>query len=449
MKYAWVLALVATAVMVPAQAATPPAPPASQSAMAQVTRSVLADVSANAKGAVVFVGPLKSDEPAPRGTELTSKLAALVASGLGPGASARSEPVPLSTAQALARKATVLVFLQIEIATGQLRLTADAFRTTRNVWERARQPIPLPIAHAFASARIDGEVRTYLAPVPLLLNHIDKIPIEDHDIVALACGDVDGDGGIEVVTLSRRRATVGRLRGGRFVTARTASLRDLSGIAPAPLREPIGGVAIVSGKSTQPPHIDLGITDRQRGSRLDGDLRSLGTISGVPFSTPSGDACVRFQGSALTASIGKCAEADVAVDAAEVETPLDAAAVGSFVRANGKVSFIVATRDPRNAELRLRADGQTASLPHAGAQIAIADLDQDGSPEIISTLDVLGKAGGDDALVVTTWQPGAPPRERARTAVSAGVRAVAACPPEGVGAAPIVLATSGELWVVR
>jgi hypothetical protein len=247
--------------------------------------------------------------------------------------------------------------------------------------------------------------------------------------------------------LSRRRATVGRVRGGRFVTTRVASLRDLSGIAPAPLREPIGGVTIVAGKSA--PQIDLGITDRARGSRLNGDLRSIATISGVPFSTAAGDACLRFKGSALTANIAKCAETDAAVESADVEAPLDAAATAPFVRPNGKVSFVTATRDPRTAELRLRGDGQTASLPRAGAQVAIADLDQDGAPEIITTLDVLAKGGSDDALIVTTWEPGAPPRERARTPVTAGIRALAACPPEGVGAAPIVLATYGELWVVR
>jgi hypothetical protein len=436
-------------------AALPPAPASApsvaSSATAQIASRVAGDLGASAKDSAIFVAPVRSDEPAPRGGELASKMVGLIAGALGGGASARSEPVPLSTAQALARRNKVLVYVQVDIARGQLRVTADAYRTTRNVWDRARQPVPAPIAHSFASARIDGEVRSYLAPIPLLANHVDRIASEDKDLVALACGDVDDDGALEIVTLSRRRATLGRVRAGRFIPLKIASLHDLSGIAPAPLREPVAGLAIVPREGTRPSHVDIGITDRAHGSRLDGDLRPLGAITGVPFATSKGDACMTFQGSTLAASIAKCAEGDGPAPPADIETPLDSAAVATFVSADGTVREIVATRDPRSAELHLRAGGRAGTLAHAGAQVAVADLDQDGSPEILSTLDVLPKAanGTDDALVITTWQPDGSLLERARTPVPSGVRAVAACPPEGGGASSVVIATQGELWIIR
>ena len=292
-----------------------------------------------------------------------------------------------------------------------------------------------------------------------MASRVEKVTTEDRDLLAVACGDVDGDGTLEIVTLGRRRAAIGRARAGRFVPSKIASLRDLSGIAPAPLREPLGGLAIVPARGARPPYIDLGITDRARGSRLDGDLRPIGSIAGVPFATGAGDACVTFQGSTLSATVAKCAEPDIAIDAADVETPFDAAASATFVTADGVVHAIGATRDPRTAEIKLRSGAETATVAHAGAQIAVADLDQDGSPEIISTLDIPARlatadatktgAGDVDALVITTWQPGAGLRERARTPVPSGIRAVAACPPDGAGAAPIVLATSGELWIIR
>jgi hypothetical protein len=99
----------------------------------------------------------------------------------------------------------------------------------------------------------------------------------------------------------------------------------------------------------------------------------------------------------------------------------------------------------------LRALGKTSSLPHAGAQIALADLDQDGSPEVITAVDVLPKPPGDvdDALVITTLAPDGSLRERSRTPVPTGVRAIAACPPEGGGSGSVVVATPGELWIVR
>jgi hypothetical protein len=252
------------------------------------------------------------------------------------------------------------------------------------------------------------------------------------------------------VTLGRRRIAIGRARGGRFVARKSAALRDFSPIAPAPLREPIGGVAIVPQRGARGFFIDVGITDRAKGTRFDVDLQKIGAIAGVPFATPYGDACATFQGSTLSAGVTKCADADPTPDGLELDTPLDASASATFVAPDGTARAIFATRDPRTSELKVRADGKTASLPGAGAQVALADLDQDGSPEILSTLDVLPQAQGTtDALVVNTWQADGTLRERARTPVPSGIRALAACPPDGPTPAAVVVATQGELWIVR
>jgi hypothetical protein len=429
---------------------------ASSSATGLIVGHLASDLGLASKDADVFVAPLRTDEPAPRGNELAGRLGALLAGALG-GAAAHPDPVLLATAQAEAKSTRALVYLQLEIARGQLRATADAYHVVGNVWDRARQPSPAPIGHAFAMARIDGEVRSYLAPVPLVAARVDHVATEDRDLLAVACGDVDDDGAIEIVTLGRRRATVGRLQGGRFVPIKLTWLRDLSGIAPAPLREPLAGLAIVPARGSNPTHIDLGITDRARGSRLDGDMRPLGSIAGVPFATPEGDACLTFAGSTLASAIVKCSDGDAALIASDIETPVDAIARATFVTADGAVHAISAARDPRTAELRVRSGGETVTLAHAGAQVALADLDQDGAPEIISSLDVPARPATDDPtktpsgdeVVVTTWQPGLGERERSRTPVPSGVRAIAACPPDGGGTAPVVIATTGELWIVR
>jgi len=289
-----------------------------------------------------------------------------------------------------------------------------------------------------------------MTPVPLLTQRIDRVGIDDRDLIAVACGDT-GDGGLELVTLSRRRIAVGRARGGRFVVRKSSPLRDLSAIAPTPLREPVGGIAIVASQTARPAFIDVGITDRARGVRLDADLRVVVPISGVPIATPRGDACAIFQGITLNATVTRCSENDATSDASEMETPLDAGAAATYVTRDGVARAIFATRDPRTADLKVRSDGKTATLAHAGAQVAVADLDQDGAPEIISTLDVLPQAtnADGDAIVINTWQPDGSLIERSRTAVPSGVRAVAACPPEGGGAAAVVIATQGELWIVH
>ena len=437
-----------------ATSAAPPAPgangtPAPSSTLTQIVARLAADIGSDTKPTVVCTASLRADEAAPRGAELAGKVAALLAGKLG-SAAARVEPTSLASAQAAARRASWLVYLQAEIARGQLRVTADVYPAARNVWERVREPVPVPTAHAHAAGRIDGEVRSYLAPVPLVGGRIDRATVEDREIVALACGDIDDDDSLEIVTLSRRRVAVGRARGGRFVTSRFALLRDHSGIAPTPLREPLGGIAILPSPRGA-PRLDVGISDRARGGRFDAELKLLGTINGVPFATSSGDACLRFRGSTLATTVGKCTEADPGPLPFDVDGPLDAAAVGTFITADGVTRTIDATRDPRTGEVSLRALGRTASLAHAGAQIALADLDQDGAPEVITGLDVFPKPAGDvdDALVITTLERDGSLREKSRTPVPTGVRAVAACPPEGGGAGSVVIATTGELWVVR
>jgi hypothetical protein len=420
--------------------------------MDHVAARIAADLLApplgeNMQRAVVRTAMLRSDEPAPRGAELAGKMASLLAGKL-PGAEAKVEPVSIAAAQPLARQAKSLVYLQTEIAAGQLLVTADVYPATQNLWERVRAPVPPPTGHAFASARIDGEVRVYLAPVPLVGARIDRATLDDREIVALACGDVEGDGSVEIVTLSRRRIAIGRARGGRFAVLRSAPWRDFSPISATPLREPIGGVAILPYRPR--PALDVGITDRASGVRLDADLQRIGTIRGVPFGTPDGDACVQFLGSTAAATVGTCTDADPMPAGFEGATALDAAATGVFVDAKGVARSVEATRNPESGDIALRSGDRAASLPRAGAQIAIADLDQDGTPEVMTTLDVLPKpqGGADDALVVTTWEDDGTLRERSRTPVPTGVRAVAACPPAG-GAGSIVMATPGELWIVR
>jgi hypothetical protein len=431
-------------------APTPPTSPSAAlaSTLTQVTARLAADLGTDAKQAIVCTAGLRSDEPAPRGAELAGKLAALLAGKLE--GTVRVEPTSLASAQASARRAKWLVYLQAEIARGQLRVTADLYAAPANVWERVREPVPAPTTHAHAAGRIDGEVRAHLAPVPLVANRIDRAIVEDKEVVAVGCGDIDDDGAIEIVTLSRRRVTVGRARAGRFVTLRSALLRDFSAIAPTPLREPLGGVAILPSRRG-PARLDVGISDRARGSRLDSELKLLGAIHGIPFATPHGDACMRFQGSTLATTIGKCVEADTGALPFDIDGPLDTAAAATFVTADGVARTVDAVRDPRTGDVTLRALGHTASLAKVGAQIALADLDQDGAPEAITSLDVLSKPAGDvdDALVITTLEADGALRERSRTPVATGVRAVTACPPEGGGSAAVVIATPGELWIVR
>lgn len=440
-------ALAVLAVAPPSSADAPAATPALASTLASVASRLAAELASAPAGALVVPSPLRSDDPAPRGTELVARVTSLVAGALGKGATPRPEPMSLAAARGAGRHAGGVVYVQVEVVRGELRVTADGYAVPTNVWDRVRQPEPPPTAHAFASARIDAEVRGYLAPVPLVAGKIDRAALEDRDVFALACGDADEDGALELVTVGRHRIAMGRIRAGKFVPLYAASWSELSPIAPAPMREPIAGVALVPRGAGRGSFVDVGLTDRAHGVRFDPTLRPLLAIAGVPVATGAGDVCVRFVAGTAPPSLAKCTPSDAAIDLGPIG-PADTVAAGVVISPRGAPVAVVAVRDPSSGELRLRSGEATATVSGAGAQIAIADLDGDGDPEIVTGADVLSPA--EDALVVGSWHPGEPVRERARIAVPAGVRAVAACPPIGGGTAPIALATaSGELWVVR
>ena len=88
-------------------------------------------------------------------------------------------------------------------------------------------------------------------------------------------------------------------------------------------------------------------------------------------------------------------------------------------------------------------DRELPPIDGAGAQIALADLDLDGVPELVMSAG----AGDDSITIVTLDDSGA--RTRLKLAAPDGVRALAACPPEARDAPALVAVVGAEVWVVR
>ena len=141
---------------------------------------------------VVVAGPVVSDQPLAHPDELALRVAALVTGRIGAGAHAHPQVAQLATARAIAGRASALVYLQIEIVRGDLRATIDVYPSIGNAWDRIRNPLPSPSAHGFASAKVDAEVRTFLAPLVLEQASVHKVKHDEGDVLAAACGDVDG-----------------------------------------------------------------------------------------------------------------------------------------------------------------------------------------------------------------------------------------------------------------
>jgi len=428
----------------------------------QGAASALGGLTATLNSSVVVAAPIGADDPAPRGDELALRVAALVAGRLGPGVRAHPQTAQLATARALAGRASALVYVETSIAQGDLRTTIDVYPPMANAWDRIRNPLPSPTGHGFATAKIDAEVRAFLAPLLLESATIDRAHHDEGDVLAAACGDVDGDGGNELVLVSASRVAEGRIRGGRFVPDRTATWDAIGPRSPVPMREPLAGAAIAEGT------IDVGSTARG-GVRLDADLRLGETLIGMPAWGGDGIVCLMpepsagaFDGAPVDCAVRRDPRPAIAVPAPR----FDAFAAASVTDVLGHERLVVAVREP-SGRVRLKA-GEATSAPDLlfGAQLAVVDLDQDGYPELVTSADLSfpGAPGNrpEDAIDVASWKTGeaGPPSSIAspaqavlqrslHIAAPGGVHALAVCPPEQHGAPTLVAVVGSEVWLIR
>ncbi len=437
----------------PAPAPTPVAP-TKTSAIGHLASEIAQALGQVPAGAVVVASPVASDVPAPKGDELAVRIATQIAGRLGV-ARAHPQPASLAVARGLSGRAASLVHVQLEIAKGELRATADLYPVVSNGWERLRNPVPGPRAHAFASAPLDAEVRSFMTPVLLEQAKVHKAKHEETDVLAVGCGDVDSDGGLEIVVVSRTRVVLGKLRGGKLVPTRVAPWGAIASKLPVPLREPLA-TAIVAPRG-RPGEIFLGTTDRGA-VVVDGALVTKRSLTGLPVPGGDGDACTlpSADSGSLDGNPIACTappKGDPPLAFAAPSPRYDAIAAFDLVGKDGSIADVVGVREP-NGKLRLRRTERTpngkaveATIDGVGAQLAIADLDLDGVPEVITTSD-----SPDDVLAITTWNAkgqGGTLYPRLRLPAKDGVRAIGACRPEERGVPAVVAVVGGEVWLVR
>ncbi len=330
----------------------------------------------------------------------------------------------------MAARASRLVYVRVQIVKSQVRVTADVYPVVRNVWDRARLPPPPPTAHAYAAAPIDAEVRAFFPPIPLVLTSVTKAKGADDGVLAVACGDLDGDGMPELLFVTRERASVARIASGRVRVVRSAAWSALAKRVPVPLREPLGGASIALGRAL------VGTSDRggvALGEELDAPRAIAGGLPiGAGMCAPVSSAHLA-EGGALP-----CESSAAPV----VRESFDAASAFDLVTPDGRDCLALATS--ADGKLRVRVDGiERATFDEAGAQVAVFDADLDGSPEV-----AFGSDAPDDFItVVTVGDAGA--RVLSRIPAPAGVRALAACPPMAGGAGALVAVVGDEVWLVR
>lgn len=434
--------------------ATPPAPKTIQRAVPAV--SAVAESIAQTLGMLkspVFVAsaPLAQAPAGSKGDRLVTTITALIAGKYQEGAKSGDAPMTLNAARGSASKsgASAIVYTTIELASGKIRVTADVYPVPQTMWSIIRNPEPAPIAHAFAEATIDAEIRSFLPAIPLVTAQVDRGRNFESDVVAIACGDLDRDGSLEFGVVSRRRVTTSRIVAGKVEPLQGKAWSDLSPVNGAPLREPYGFATFVERKAAglTKTTLDAALTDRALSVRLDRALAVDSTFSGLAIPDGAATACASTMGLVISGALTPCQKEDGAPLAASVGGKYDAFASAALTSNDGKPYVVWAGRE--NGVVELRDDASHAArVSDLGAQLAVGDLDQDGDPEIIGALDTLNAE--DDAVIVKTWRRASNKIEdKLKLPAAAGVRALGVCTPDGLGHTPFVVATADEIWVVR
>ena len=396
--------------------------------------------AAQASSALVVAAPAVGDQRVALPAPLTERLTALVAAKLGPAAQVSAQALTLADAQRAASSARGLIYLSVALHRDRLEVAADSYLGAGHFWQRVRSPGLHLQNHALARSPLDPELRALFPAIPLLVTRIDKAIAPERDIVALACGDVRGDGSEELATVGRRKVQVGRLENGRFNARASMSWADNSAVAASPLREPIATCTL-----PEPGRLWVGLSDRADALELSGALKVEHAWHGVmPW---PGGGCTRRAGLGYSGQAQACPGSPVQ-PIVDFATPLDAFATRSLANREGQPHTVrVARAVGSDAARALDSLHAEIAVPNVGAQLAIGDLDEDGSPEIVSSSPTLDRKA--DQLVVRTLTDNGQLRERLRVPVPSGIDAVAICPGDGRSMAPVALATGDGIWVIR
>ncbi len=390
-----------------------------------------------ASGMTVVSAPLAG---APAGSDVRG-LAAVLSRLMAANIEGRDGGVARGLPDALLRSKTPrLLWLQPSIQQGQLSVSLDIYATERSFWERVKQQVPATLHHAYEKATVDAEIRSYLPIVKLVGSLLldAKSPVTRTS--GLACGDFDGDGGLELAVADRHRILIGRFpSGGKFAAEHPFRWSDSSAVAPVPLREPI-----VTLEFTKPGVFRFASTDRRYLGEYTRERGVVGTQDSLLLWSPFG--CVRRSGMGLDTEVVDCVSGVTGKTKPPVAQPVDTVAGDFLTLPDGSTRVVAAARQVGEDILRVFDNlGHETTITEAGAQAAIGDLDLDGYAEIAASRNTLDR--GEDSLRVFTWRP-PDLLPRFEVPVPGGVDAVTFCPVESMSQNLTVIASGSRLWIL-
>ena len=301
--------------------------------------------------------------------------------------------IPISAADAAvaesrAREAGLEFVIRLHVMVQGNDLTAggDLVPTWQNFWagQMARVPGGTALAARFAAdpealtlARLQVPKSPRAEPFPLRVSVrlVGRIP---QRIVAMATGDLDGDGKSELVLLSPDSVIAARADG--TVLARF----DLNRVplAARPPRHFAGSITVQ--RTSSGSIINYWAFDRARGETLTFDgrgLRSLGETDTVPVCAGSGGVLV----GGVVAGKGLIEHVAHANSPGHF-LPEPVVAVAASLRPASNASFLAMLPDGSGQLLGTDLTPLGAAIPSVGVGSVLADLDGDGQAELIATI---------------------------------------------------------------
>jgi len=440
-------ALLATLVASAAQAEPAPSKSApnagcdrESTAIGRSACALAGSLSGQADSALIVAAAAVGDERVALPGAVSERLAQLVAAKLGAAATPSKTALPLAQALRAASPARGLIYLSVSLYRDRLDVSADVYVGAGRFWQRVKTPGLSLKGHGFATTALDAELRALFPAIPLVVSRVDKAQTAEPGILALACGDLRGDGSSEIAAVGRRRVQIGRLEHGRFSARVSLNWADNSAIAPSPLREPIAACAV-----PEPGRLWVGLSDRADGLDLSGTLRVEHKWHAVmPW---PGAGCTRRLGLGYEGKARACPGSSPMPDV-DFGSAVDAFASRALINHSGQAHTLRVARAV-GADFARALDSLQPEVivPNVGAQVAVGDLDEDGLPEIVSSSASLDRRA--DQLLVRTVTNNGQLRERLRVSVPSGIDALAICPGDGRAMAPLALATGDGIWLIR
>lgn len=351
-------------------------------------------------------------------------------------------------ARTRARQASLpLVLLSPAIKSGELFLDVTVTKWPLKFWRRALAPEG--VRTEALRVRVGAESLRHLFPVAkdvVTGSSIVKSPLSAP--VAIACGDIDGDGQRDLAVVGRHLIVLGELYPDSFKEKARQTWQDLSAVHGAPLRAPLAAARIERGLLT------VGLSDRTHTVHLGSALQVVGkSPRGYPL--PGGRCLSFFPAGGLGREFDcqlplKSVTAPPAPSPRAGEQLLDAYSNSTHQPKTGIFGSVTTSLTLGSSvaaiELALPSEQLVQlTLPGTGSALVSGDLDGNGTVEIISSSD--SPPDSKDRLRVHTVRAGK--LEKLAEIETSAIAALALCPFDGENPLTLVMATAEELWILK